>query len=127
MALRKTANVQFGSILQADGKIVVGAIENEKVIAQHAFDQNGAVAFGAHLLNNAKAAQKKPLTTQVQSDGVVYDVTPGAISIADAEGGKRLQVILWFGESGIGFPMEPEMAKQLFGAVIAASAKGAKH
>ena len=82
------SNVRFGTVLQEDGKIAVGAIENDKVVAQHAFDQNGAVAFGAHLLNTAKAAQKEPLPTHEQCNGVVYDVKPGAIPSMAAGTGR---------------------------------------
>ena len=47
MVSPKTMDVRFGTVLQEDCKIAVGAIDDGKVIAQHVFDQNGAVAFGA--------------------------------------------------------------------------------
>ena len=121
------AKARLHADLKRDGTIVVGTLEGGKFSTQHTLDEKGAVGFAAHLLKIALASQKEPLSPTEQQRGTAFDVQPRAISLADAEGGKRMNVVLWFGKSGIAFPIEYAMAEQLFGAVMAASAKGAKH
>ena len=121
------ANSQLRADLRRDGKIVIGSAEGDYFNTQHTLDEKEAVGFAAHLLKIALASQREPLSPTEQQSDTVFDVQPRAISLADTESGKRMNVVLWFGKSGIAFPIEYAMAEQLFGVVMAASAKGAKH
>lgn len=121
------AKARLHADLKPDGTIVIGTLEGGKFNTQHTLEEKGAVAFAAHLLKIALASQKESLSASEQQSGTVFHTQPRAISLADSDGGEGVNVILWFGKSGIGFPIEYAMGEQLFGAVVAASAKGAKH
>ena len=88
-----------------------------KVLSQ---DELASVA--AHLLTAAKEAGRGG---ERLPDGAGYDVSPSAISLAEASG--KIKIVLWFGQAGINFPLDPDMGKELFAAVITASAGGQKH
>ena len=115
--------LKIGTKVLADGTIGLAVFRGDENIGGKVMSQDDVASMAAHFLNAATAAQKKSHSLPA---GAGHTVLPTGISLAQTDDGGTM-VVLWFGQGGVSFPIEPTIARELFGAISEAYSAVRKH